>query len=288
MEHSPLISVGLPISLFLIMVGMGLTLQLRDFKKAALAPWPLTFGIIAQVSVLPILAFFLAQLLQLDANMTVGLVLIAACPGGTTSNLFAFLGRGDVALSILLTVIASLVVIVTLPFFVNWAMNEVLQKSVAIRLPVLQTMATLFAIVLVPVAIGMFVRKKAPNFAIKSEKGMNVFGFLVLAGVIAALIVNAGEGIIGMIKQAGLAVVLLNVLGILIGLVVGRLCGLNPSQAFTVAVELGIKNGALGLMVALSLLGSKEMSIAAAVYSIVMFIFGALMIGYGRLTLKKA
>lgn len=287
MEHSPLISVGLPISLFLIMVGMGLTLQLRDFKKAALAPWPLTFGIVAQVSVLPILAFFLAQLLQLDANMTVGLVLIAACPGGTTSNLFAFLGRGDVALSILLTVIASLVVIVTLPFFVNWAMNEVLQQSVAIRLPVLQTMATLFAIVLVPVAIGMFVRKRAPNFAIKSEKGMNVFGFLVLAGVIAALIVNAGDGIIGMVKQAGLAVVLLNILGILIGLVVGRLCGLNPSQAFTVAVELGIKNGALGLMVALSLLGSKEMSVAAAVYSVVMFIFGVLMIGYGRLTLKK-
>ncbi|MFY9179942.1 MAG: bile acid:sodium symporter family protein [Venatoribacter sp.] len=284
MEHSPLISIGLPVSLFLIMVGMGLTLTLRDFRQAALAPWPITFGVTAQLAVLPILAFFIAKGLGLDANMTIGLVLIAACPGGTTSNLFAFLGKGDVALSILLTVIASLIAIVTLPFFVNWAMADLLQKSINIQLPILETMATLFAIVLVPVAFGMFIRKKAPRFAMRSEKGMNVFGFVVLAGVIAALIVNAGDGIAGMVRDAGLAVVLLNTTGILLGLVVGRLAGLNKSQAFTVAVELGIKNGALGLMVALSLLGSKEMSIAAAVYSVVMFIFGVAMIGFGRLT----
>lgn len=287
MEHSPLISIGLPISLFLIMVGMGLTLQLRDFKSAASAPWPLAFGIIAQVALLPLIAYLLAILLQLDAYMTVGLVLIAACPGGTTSNLFAFLGRGDVALSILLTVIASLVVIITLPFFVNWAMSQALETTTVIRLPVLKTMATLFAIVLVPVTIGMFIRKKAPNFATKSEKGMNIFGFIVLAGVIIALVVTAGDGIMGMIKEAGIAVVLLNISGILVGLIGGRLAGLNAKQAFTVAVELGIKNGALGLMVALSLLGSKEISTASAVYSVVMFIFGLLMIGYGRRFLPR-
>lgn len=287
MEHSALISIGLPISLFLIMVGMGLTLTLKDFKVAALAPWPLAFGVISQLAVLPFVAYAIALLLKLDPTMTVGLVLIAACPGGTTSNLFAFLGRGNVALSILLTVGASILAIVTLPYFVNMFMSKAMETTVVIRLPVLQTMATLFVIVLVPVAIGMWIRKLAPNFAIKSEKAMNVFGFLVLAGVIAALIFEAGEGIGGMLKQAGIAVALLNVLGILYGLLVGRLVGLNRDQAFTVAVELGIKNGALGLMVALSILGSTEISTAPAVYSVFMFIFGMMMIAYGRATNKS-
>lgn len=284
MEHSSLVSIGLPISLFLIMVGMGLTLRVSDFKTATLAPWPLTFGTLAQVAALPIIAYFVAQALQLDPAMTVGLVLIAACPGGTTSNLFAFLGRGDVALSILLTVVASVVTIFTLPFFVNYTMSQVMDKTVSIELPVLKTMGTLFAIVLVPTMIGMWIRKISPNFAAKSEKGMSIFGFLVLAGVIAALMIEAGDGILGMLKQAGIAVALLNVLGLVFGLGVGRLCGLNRSQAFTVAVELGIKNGTLALMVALSLLHSPEMSVAPAVYSVFMFLFGILMIFYGRLT----
>src|SRR5690554_54858 len=284
MEHSSLVSIGLPISLFLIMVGMGLTLRVSDFKTATLAPWPLTFGTLAQVAALPIIAYFVAQAMQLDPAMTVGLVLIAACPGGTTSNLFAFLGRGDVALSILLTVVASVVTIFTLPFFVNYTMSQVMDKTVSIVLPVLKTMGTLFAIVLVPTMIGMWIRKVSPNFAVKSEKGMSVFGFLVLAGVIAALMIEAGDGIFGMLKQAGIAVALLNVLGIVFGLGIGRLCGLNRSQAFTVAVELGIKNGTLALMVALSLLHSPEMSVAPAVYSVFMFLFGILMIFYGRIT----
>lgn len=284
MENSLLVSIGLPISLFLIMIGMGLTLKVSDFKTATLEPWPLTFGTLAQVAILPIIAYFVAQALQLDAAMTVGLVLIAACPGGTTSNLFAFLGRGDVALSILLTVVASVVTIFTLPFFVNFTMSQVMDKTVSIELPVVKTMLTLFVIVLVPTMIGMWIKKISPSFAEKSEKATSFFGFLVLAAVIGALIVQAGDGIWDMLKQAGIAVVLLNILGLVFGLGVGRLCGLNRSQAFTVAVELGIKNGTLALMVALSLLHSPEMSVAPAVYSVFMFLFGILMIFYGRLT----
>jgi len=284
MEQSSLVTLGLPISLFLIMMGMGLTLKLNDFKNATLAPWPLTFGTVAQVAVMPVIAYFLAQALQLDPAMTTGLVLIAACPGGTTSNLFAFLGRGDVALSILLTVVASIVTIFTLPFFVSFTMAQVMDQTVAFELPVVKTMLTLFVIVLVPTMIGMWIKKMAPEFSEKSEKATSVFGFLVLAAVIGALIVQAGDGIGGMLKQAGIAVALLNVLGLVFGLVVGRLCGLTRPQAFTVAVELGIKNGTLALMVALSLLHSPEMSVAPAVYSVFMFLFGILMIFYGRIT----
>lgn len=287
MEHSALISIGLPISLFLIMVGMGLTLTIKDFQHSTRAPWPLSFGVVSQLLVLPVVAYGIALLLKLDPAITVGLVLIASCPGGTTSNLFAFLGRGNVALSILLTVIASLLAIVTLPFFVNKAMSLAMETTVNISLPVGQTMITLFAIVLVPVALGMWIRKLAPNFAIKSEKGMNVFGFLVLFGVIVALVISAGDDIWNMAKQAGIAVAALNLAGILHGLIVGRLCGLKLEDALTVAVELGIKNGALGLMIALSLIGSKEVSVVPAVYSVTMFLFGLMLIAYGRAVVKQ-
>lgn len=286
MESSALITIGLPISLFIIMVGMGLTLRLQDFKGAALAAWPLTFGTLMQVAALPIFAYCLAALLSLSPAMTVGLVLIAACPGGTTSNLFAFLGRGDVALSILLTVIASLVTIITLPFFVSYTMGAVLDASAMIELPVLRTIATLILIVLLPVMIGMVLRVKFPTLAEKAESGMSVFGFLVLMAVIIAIAVDAGSEIIPMLKEAGLAAALLNLGGIILGLAGGRLLGLTPAQAFTVAVELGIKNGALGVTVALTLLENTQMSVAAAVYSVFMFGFGLLMIAYGRLTIR--
>jgi len=286
MESSALITIGLPISLFIIMVGMGLTLRIQDFKGAALAAWPLTFGTLMQVAALPVFAYFLASLLNLSPAMTVGLVLIAACPGGTTSNLFAFLGRGDVALSILLTVIASLVTIVTLPFFVSYTMAEELDASTMIELPVLRTIATLIVIVLLPVIIGMALKVKFPTLAEKAESGMSAFGFIVLMAVIIAIAVDAGSEIIPMLKQAGIAAALLNIGGIILGLVGGQLLGLSRTQAFTVAVELGIKNGALGVTVALTLLESTEMSVAAAVYSVFMFGFGLLMIAYGRLTIQ--
>ena len=282
MEHSIFISVGLPIALFLIMVGMGLTLVPKDFNSVRRAPWPLGFGVASQLMVLPFIAYGLAALLDLSPTMTVGLVIIAACPGGTTSNLFVFLARGNLALSILLTVIASLLAIITLPFFVNNVVSLALSQTVVIRLPILQTMGALIVIVLVPVILGMWIRKIFPNFAIRSEKAMNLFGFLVLTGVIGAIVYEVGDGIVGMVKEAGLAVILLNLCGILYGLIVGRLCGLTHSDALTVAIELGIKNGALGLMVAMTLLGSTEIAIAPAVYSVSMFAIGMLVIIYGR------
>src|SRR5699024_1281226 len=284
MEQSVLISVWLPVSLFRIMVGMGLTLTLRDFKVASTAPWPLTYGTVLQVAVLPMVALAIGWLLALSPVMIVGLVLIAACPGGSTSNLFAFLGRGDVALSIILTVVASLVTIVTLPFFVNFAMAQVMDETVAFRLPVLKTIITLVAIIVVPVMLGMFIQRRAPVFSAKAEKGVSAFGALVMVVVILALVLQVGEGVWLMIRDAGFAAALLNIAGIVLGLGGGRLFGLTREQAFTVAIELGIKNGTLGLMVAVTLLNSPEMSVASAVYSVLMFAFGLLMIAYGRVT----
>lgn len=284
MEQGPLIEIGLPISLFLIMIGMGLTLGLRDFREVAVAPKASLAGTLAQVLLMPIIALGVATAMALPPALAVGLVLIAACPGGTTSNVFAFLGRGDVALSIVLTVIASLVTIVTLPLFVNWAMSIYYDETVTLRLPVLRTVITLFVIILVPVAIGMVIRRYQPGLAARAERIVGIFGLVVLVAVIVAILFSVGDEAWGFFRQAGAAAIVLNIAGIAVGLVGGRLIGLSREQAFTLAVEIGIKNGTLGLMIGLSLMDSPEISIPSAVYGLLMFVFGFLLIGYSRLT----
>ncbi|MFP1683750.1 bile acid:sodium symporter family protein [Alloalcanivorax sp. C16-1] len=284
MDQAALISVGLPAALFLIMVGMGLTLTPRDFREVLVAPRATVFGLVAQIVLLPLVGVGLAVSLDLSPALAVGLVIIAACPGGTTSNLFAFLGRGDVALSIVLTVAASLITIVTLPMFTSWALGHFQDSSRVLELPVLRTILTLLVIILVPVAIGMTIRHFKRQWAEKGEKLVSVFGLLVLIVVIALLLVDLGEEALVLLRQGGLAVVLLNVIGLVLGMVGGRLLGLSRAQAFTVAIELGIKNGTLGLMVTLTLLHSDAMSVPAAVYGVLMFLFGFLMLGYSRLT----
>jgi BASS family bile acid:Na+ symporter len=266
------------------MVGMGLTLSLRDFREVAVAPRATLFGTVAQILLLPLIAFAIAALLSLPPELAVGLVLIAACPGGTTSNLFTFIGRGDVALSIVLTVIASLLTIISLPLFVNWAMQLYFGEGTSLQLPVLNTVLTLFAIVLVPLMIGMLIRVYRPRLAARAERLVAVFGFLVLFGVITAIVINLGEGALAMLRAAGAAAILLNLAGIVLGLAGGRMLGLSRARAFTVAIELGIKNGTLGLLIALSMLQSPEISVPAAAYSLLMFVFGFLLLGYSRIT----
>ncbi len=283
MEQGVLTEVGLPIALFVIMIGMGLTLVPRDFREILVAPRASFYGVIAQILLLPLCAFVVASLLNLSPALAVGLVVIAACPGGTTSNLFVFIGRGDLALSIVLTVAASLITIITLPFFANQALAHYQDTVEVIRLPFLRTVGTMVGIILVPVMIGMTVRRFAPGFAGRAERPVSLFGLVVLVGVILLLVIQVGDQAEELARQAGLPALLLNLLGLALGLGVGRLVGLSREEAFTVAIELAIKNGTLGLMVTLTLLESSEMSVPAAVYSMLMFLFGFVMLGYSRL-----
>jgi len=285
-EQGPLIQIGLPIALFIIMAGMGLTLAARDFRNVAVYPRATIVGLIAQILLLPLIAFALVWLLAPPAPIAVGLVIIAACPGGTTSNVFTFLARGNVALSIVLTVLASLITIVTLPLFTNMAMGFYMDAEEYIALPVLRTIGTLVVIILIPVTLGMWVRVKAPAFARRSESFVSVFGLLVLSAVIAALVYQVRDQFWTLLQAAGLAAAALNIAGIALGYFGGRLSGLVNKEALTVAIEVGIKNGTLGLLVTLSLLESSEMSVPSAVYSLIMFLFGAGLILYGRITNK--
>lgn len=282
MESSPLISAGLPIALFIIMIGIGMTLTIRDFRQVAVYPKGMIVGTIAQILVMPLVAFMLATLLAVPPAIAVGLVIIAACPGGTTSNLFVLLSRGNIALSIVLTVSASLITILTLPLFTNIALQHYMGTEENIVLPVWKTVGMLIGIVLFPVAIGMVVRTRNPEVARKAESIVSIFGGVVLAVLIVALVYGVRDQIWELLKQAGPATILLNLAGIGLGLVAGRMAGLTQRESLAVAVELGVKNGTIALMVTLTLLESSAMSIPAAVYGVLMFPIGFVLAMYGR------
>lgn len=282
MESSPLISAGLPVALFIIMIGIGMTLTLRDFRQVAVYPKGMIVGTVAQIFLMPVVAFGLAWLFGVSPAIAVGLVIIAACPGGTTSNLFVLLARGNIALSIVLTVSASLITILTLPLFTNMALQHFMGTDEEIALPVGRTIIMLVAIVLLPVAIGMLVRTRKPELARKAESLVSIFGGVVLAVLIVALLYGVRDQIWDLLEQAGPSTIALNVTGIALGLLVGRVAGLTQRESLAVAVELGVKNGTIGLMVTLTLLESSTMSIPAAVYGVLMFPIGFLLAMFGR------
>jgi bile acid:Na+ symporter, BASS family len=277
-----LVDIGLPAALFLIMIGMGLTLTPKDFREVLIAPKATLFGLVAQVLIVPLAAFALAWVMQLDPLLAVGLVIIAACPGGTTSNIFTYLGGGDVALSVVLTVLASLVAIVTLPLFAGLALDAFQDASVAIQLPVGRTIISLIVIVIVPLLIGMSLRKWTPVFAARAERFVGAFGMTVLVLVIVAILLSLGDRVVTLARDGTYIAVALNIIGIAIGLGGGRLLGLDLKQSFTIAIELGLKNATLGLMITLTLLHSNEMSVPSAVYGVVMFVLGGLLVMFSR------
>ncbi|QIL91288.1 bile acid:sodium symporter family protein [Microbulbifer sp. SH-1] len=282
MESSPLISIGLPISLFIIMIGIGMTLTARDFHQVTVKPAGLILGTVTQILLMPAAAFALAWALRLPPAMAVGLVVIAACPGGTTSNLFTLLARGNVALSIVLTISASLITIMTLPIFANYALELNYGTQQAIELPFGKTVLMLSLIVLLPVAIGMLVKRSSPALAARAEGLVSVFGGLVLAALVIGIVYGMRDRFLDLMIQAGPATIALNLLGIALGFFSARMIGLGKREGIAIATELGIKNGTLGLMVTLTLLQSGDMSIPSAIYGVIMFPIGFLLVAFAR------
>lgn len=284
MIDNPLIETGLPIALMIIMAGMGLTLTVADFRRVFVFPRAMLVGTGAQILLIPLLAFALVELLGPEPAIAVGLVIIAACPGGTTSNVFTFLAGGNVALSIVLTVIASLITIFTIPLFANLALDLYanVDADAPVQLPVLDTIVQLSAIVIVPVALGMFVRARFEEVAAWGERFVSVFGLVVLAVIIAVVVFQTRDQMLTLLAQAGPSAVALNLGGIALGFLSSYVGGISHRDALTIAIEVGIKNGTIGLMVTLTLLGDAEMAIPSAVYGVLMFAFGGLLAVYGR------
>jgi BASS family bile acid:Na+ symporter len=285
MQQSVFISIGLPVSLFIIMIGMGLGLTVTDFIKEAKHPRAAIAGSVGQLLVLPALGFLLVWGLDLSPAIAVGLVILATCPGGATSNVITYLARGNVALSIVVTAVASIATIMTLPLFVNQALSWQFGRSANVSMPIVDTIAMLVIIVLLPTGIGMLIRAKAPNIAVRSEKALNGFGALVLLSLIVLISYGLRDQLVGLLVQAGPACLLLNLLGISAGLGIARIAGVAKADQLAIAVELGIKNSTIGILVATTILGSQEMAIPSMVYGLTMYLFGAGLVAYGRSTI---
>lgn len=286
MEQNPLVEIGLPVALAIIMVGIGLSLMVRDFEREARQPKGLVVGSIGQLIGMPAIGFLLVALLDLPVAIAVGIVVAAACPGGTTSNLISYLARANVALSIVLTVVASVVTIVSLPLFVDLALRWQ-GASAEIQVPLLRTVATLFGVVLIPTMIGMLVRVRAPHRAAKLERSVSVFGAVVLIALIIGIAISLRDELVELLTTAGPAAILLNLGGIALGFALGAVARLPLADRFTFAVELGIKNSTLGILLGVTVMGSAEIAAPSAVYGVLMYVSGVVLVVVGRRVLGQ-
>lgn len=272
----------LPISLFIIMLGMGLSLRPEDFARVAKFPKAITIGLVGQMLLLPVVGFVIGGWLLATPALAVGLVLLAACPGGTTSNLIAYHARGDLALSVTLTAITSVLTIITIPIVVGLALQVFKDTSVPIELPVQRMMLTLFLITLLPIMTGMLVRAFSTRFAIWLEPKISAFGAIFLAFLIVIILYQQGDSLPGQISSAGPSTLLLNVVMMIVGSLIAICFHLNDSQRASITVEVGIQNSTLAILIATTVLNDGAMAVPAAMYSLVMYITGGSFIVWRR------
>jgi len=208
-------------------------------------------------------------------------MILAACPGGPTSNLIAHLAKGDTALSVTLTALSSFITILTIPFIVNFALVHFLDQGEMIRLDVMDSIKNIFVIIIIPIVIGMLIRKYAPAFSTKMERPVRIASAIVLALVIIGIIIKEKENFVSYFQQAGIVALLLNVISMVVGYLSARLFRITDRRALSISIESGIQNGTLAITIAVVLLGSTEFAIAPAIYSLLMFFTGGVVIYLG-------
>jgi bile acid:Na+ symporter, BASS family len=282
MQSNLFTAVLLPLALSLVMLGMGLSLVPEDFWRIVRYPKAIAAGTICQVILLPMIALLITSIVPMQPTIAVGLIVLALCCGGPSSNLITYLAKGDVALSVSLTAVGSIITVFTIPIFSNLALKHFLGQDAAIDMPIVQTMVQIFLITLLPVGIGMTIRQKFPHTANRLEKIMSRIAAGLLALIILLLIAREGRKLPEFILQVGVGVLLLNVLSMLAGYSIGKLLQLPLSQQICIAIEVGISNGTLALAITAGLLNNPTMAIPAAVYSLLMYVTGFGAILYGR------
>lgn len=271
---SALTTIGLPIALGLIMFGLGLDLTPADFRRVGKHPKAVLVALGAQLLLLPAVCFGLVLLFDLPPLLGIGMMLLAASPGGTTANLFSHLFRGDVALNISLTAINSIIAIVTLPLITNLAISYY-DRSDDVSMPFAEVVKV-FALVLIPVGIGMVVRHRAPDFAARMDRPVRIGSAVILAILVLGIMLDQRDNILDYLADVGLLAAIFCATSLVVGYVVPKAFGIVDSQAIASSFEIGVHNGTLAIFVAVEILDSVETSVPAAVYSVVMFILAAL------------
>ncbi len=268
-----LTAIFLPLALFIIMLGMGLSLTLDDFKRVLVEPKAVIIGLIAQLIFLPLVGYLLASVFSLSPELAVGVMILTACPGGSTSNLITYLIKGNVALSITLTAISSLITIFTIPLIINLSMKNFMDEGVALQLPIGKTIVQIAVITLIPISIGMLLHHYLPKLTITLEKGVKWLSLFFLGLIIVGLLLKERENVGAFFLQVGGVTLSLNILTMALGYTLAQIFELNQPSSKSITVEVGIQNGTLAIAIASSptLLNMPSMAIPAAIYSLIMF-----------------
>ena len=261
----------LPLALAFIMFVLGLGLTGSDFLRVVKQPRDFFVGAFSQIILLPIIAFILVKIWPIAPELAIGVMIIAAAPGGVTSNLLTSLAKGDVALSISLTAIISLLCVITIPFIVLTSVGLLNDSSITQDISLFSMSRDMFLIVTVPVILGILIRRFASGAALKFEpiaKKISIVLFvLVLLGAIAA----ERENVISYFAQAGLITFVLNVVMMIVAYCVAKLLASGMKQKKCITIECGLQNGTLAIFVATSIFGGGMYVIPAATYSLIMF-----------------
>ena len=261
----------LPLSLAFIMFSVGMELTIKDFKRVAVQPKGFFIGAFSQMVLLPFVAFGLLSFWSIDPVLAVGVMIIAACPGGVTSNLITYLARGDTALSVSLTATISLLAVVSLPVIVSLSIVHFMDAATAPQLSIGNTVIGIFAITTVPVIIGMAVNYHFSVFAKKFQRIARVISSVLFFIIIASAIFAERDNVVDYFRQAGPVTLTLNLVMMVLALSIARLGRLGIRQQTAITLECGLQNGTLAIFVAVTLIGSQSMMVPGAIYSLLMF-----------------
>ena len=268
----------LALSLIIIMFGMGLSLTVADFKRVLLFPKAIFIGLACQIILLPLIAYALAISLSLSPTTAIGLMLLAACPGGATSNMLTYLAKGDLALSVSLTAVASLLTIVTIPIIVQFALEEFSNESQTVRVDAFTMVKQLLIIVVVPVTVGMWVKRAFQNFASRMEKSVKTASAIIFILVVVGITYSIRDVFMSYLSEAGLPAILLNISTMTVGFGLAVIFKLSRPQAISISIETGIQNATLAITLATIALNNVELSVVPAIYGLLMFVSAAMII----------
>lgn len=270
MNQDFVLALALPLTLFLMMFSMGTTLRPGDFSLLARRPFPVVVGLGCQLILLPLMAVLVLKPFAMSPEIYAGFVILALSPGGTTSNVFTYLAGGCVALSISLTALVSLIAPFSLPLAANFLLNDPAIAESRIVLPLLPTIARLLVITLLPVTLGMLLRRFNPGFCLRRERLLTRLPFVMLLCVIAGIIRQNWESMPEFLSMTGVPALLLASVSLLAAYLVARSLRLADSDARAVAIETSIQNGGTAMLVTGTILNNPAMTVAPVMYGILM------------------
>ena len=268
-----------PFILALIMLGLGLSLKIEDFTKVFKTPIDFFIGFICQLFILPLVAFLLIALFKIPSEIAIGVMIIAAAPGGVTSNVLTKFANGDVALSISLTAIISLLSIFTVPFIIFTSADLLGITNINQNISMINIALKMFLVVTVPVVLGMIIRRFAENYIISKIKIFNNLNILLFVIFFFAAFYEEKENILSFIIQAGLIALTLNIVMMIIAYYLAKMFASGIKQLKCIAIECGLQNGTLALFVSTQIFGTDILyAIPTGAYALIMYITGLLFV----------